>query len=66
MQQESNSLGKHADLFSRREVDGLWPLLVDELVEETNVCKCAPGHDGVVASARAVRVEVTRVQAAQR
>lgn len=53
-----------ADRVSSGQVDGLWSLLVEELVEETNVGKRAPGHDGVVTSARAVRVEVPRVQPA--
>lgn len=51
-----------ADRLSSRQVDGLRPLLVEELVEETDVCKRPSGHDGVVPSAGAVRVEVTRVQ----
>lgn len=51
-----------ADRLSSRQVDGLRSLLVEKLVEETDVRKRPSGHDGIVSSAGAVRVEVTRVQ----
>ena len=52
--------------LSRGDVQGAWCLLVDELVEETDVGERAPGHHGIVATARAVGVEVSWVQSGQR
>lgn len=52
--------------FSCRQVDGLWRLLVEKLIEETDVGKRPSGHNGVVTSPRAVRVVVSGVQTAKR
>lgn len=40
----------YADRFSSWQVDGLWCLLVEELVKEADVGKRPSGHDGVVTS----------------
>lgn len=40
----------HADRISSWQVDGLWRLLVEELVKEADVGERASSHDGVVAS----------------
>lgn len=40
-----------ADRISSWQVDGLWRLLVEELVKEADVGKRPSGHDGVVPSA---------------
>lgn len=54
------------DRLSARQVERLRRLFVEELVEETDVSERPSGHDGVVASARAVRVVVTRSQTVRR
>lgn len=54
------------DRLSAGQVDRLRRLFVEELVEETDVGERPSGHDGVVASARAVRVVVTRTQTVRR
>lgn len=50
------------DLVSSRQVDGLRRLLVEEFVKEADVGERPSGHNGVVTSTGAVRVEVTRGQ----
>jgi len=51
-------------LGSRGHVDGLGTGLADQLVEQADVGKRAARHDLVVASASAVRVEVTAIDTA--
>lgn len=44
----------------------MWRLLVEKLIEETDVGERPSGHNGVVTSPRAVRVVVSGVQTAKR
>jgi hypothetical protein len=41
-------------------MDSFWSRLADQFVDQANVGEGAPGHDGVVASAGSVRIELTR------
>ena len=69
--EESNSLLSsenevlYADRFSCGQVNGLRRLLVEELVEEADVCERPSGHHSVVPSTGAVWVVVPRSQTGQ-
>jgi hypothetical protein len=41
-------------------MDSFWSRLADQFVDQANVGEGAPGHDGVIAAAGSVRVELTR------
>jgi len=63
---QSNILYEQSDRLPRWQVNGLWRLLVEELVKETDVGKRPSGHDSVITPTRAVRVVVSWDQTAKR
>lgn len=57
------NLNRKMYLFFSWNVDCSWSRFTDELVQQTNVSKCAPYHHLVVSSARTIRIEFFRCQA---
>lgn len=44
-------------------MDSLRSLFINELVDQANVGKCPSGHDSIIPSAGAIRIELSRSQA---
>lgn len=44
-------------------MDSLRSLFINKFVHQANVCKCSSGHDSIVTSAGAIRIELSRSQA---
>lgn len=44
-------------------MDSLRSLLINKFVHQANVCKCSSGHDSIIPSAGAIRIELSRSQA---
>lgn len=44
-------------------MDSLRSLFINKFVHQANVCKCSSGHDSIIPSAGAIRIELSRSQA---